>query len=201
MTITTFDDLPIEALTEVAKEKFEEAVWATEKALAKQLEFGRVMSIVKSKLPHGQWSKWVLDTFDDKLSLRSIQCHMKAANAIAQNPALLDCADSLDSILELTAVPKKSGVVVSGPATDPAELPNIIEAESRPVDRKPRESNPRSSAAPRKTETDEFDLGSSLDEDRSDILDMAADYTAAKQLKHFIVMLRKVAADLEVTTP
>ena len=42
-TVIKFEDLPVEALTEVAKETFEEALWATEKALAKQLEFGRVM--------------------------------------------------------------------------------------------------------------------------------------------------------------
>jgi hypothetical protein len=204
MSLTTFEDLSVEALTEVAKEKFEEAVWATEKALAKQLEFGRVMSIVKSKLPHGQWSNWVLETFEDKLSLRSIQCHMKAANAIAQNPALLDCADSLDSILELTAVPKKPGVVVTKPAADPAEAKDVIDVDSKPVEPKQKpSSNPRSDAAPRnsKPAAPEFDLGSSLDEHRSAILEMAGDYAAAKQTKHFIVMLRKVAADLEVATP
>lgn len=196
MSLTTFEDLPVEALTEVAKEKFEEALWATEKALAKQLEFGRVMSIVKSKLPHGEWCNWVRETFEDQISLRSIQCHMKASQAIAQNPALLECADSLDDILKTTAKPKAAGVTVNDP----------IEAKATPV-KKPREpkpaSNPRSGATPRdsKPSAPEFDLGSSLDEHRSAILDMAGDYAAAKQTKHFIVMLRKVATDLEVTAP
>lgn len=194
MSLTTFEDLPVEALTEVAKEKFEEALWATEKALAKQLEFGRVMSIVKSKLPHGEWCNWVRETFEDQISLRSIQCHMKASQAIAQNPALLECADSLDDILKTTAKPKAAAVTVNEP----------IEAKATPV-KEPREpkpaSNPRSDAAPRNSKPSalEFDLGSSLDEHRSAILEMAGDYAPSKQLKHFIVMLRKVATDLEVT--
>lgn len=196
MSLTTFEDLPVEALTVVAQEKFEEAIWATEKALAKQLEFGRVMSIVKSKLPHGEWCNWVRETFEDKMSLRNIQCHMKASQAIAQNPALLECADSLDDILKTTAKPKAAGVTVNDP----------IEAKTTPV-QEPREpkpaGNPRSDAISRnsKPSAQEFDLGSSLDEHRSAILDMAADYQIAKKSKHFIVMLRKVAADLEVATP
>jgi hypothetical protein len=196
MSLVRFEDLPVEALTEVAQEKFQEALWATEKALAKQLEFGRVMLIVKSKLPHGEWCNWVRDTFDDQISLRSIQCHMKASQAIAQNPALLECADSLDDILKTTAKPKTAGVTVNEP----------IEATATPVKqlREPKPaSNPRSDAAPRnsKPAAPEFDLGSSLDEHRSAILEMAGDYHAAKKTKHFIVMLRKVAADLEVATP
>jgi hypothetical protein len=191
MSITTFDDLPIEALTEVAQEKFQEALWATEKALTKQLEFGRVMSIVKSKLPHGEWCNWVRETFEDQISLRNIQCHMKASQAIAQNPALLECADSLDEILRTTAKPRKPAVEVVEP----------IEVEAKPVEPKP-SGNSKSSASPSSPKpAPEFDLGSSLDEHRSAILEMAGDYAAAKKTNHFIVMLRKVAADLEVTTP
>ena len=192
MILTTFENLSVEALTEVAQEKFQEALWATEKALTKQLEFGRVMSIVKSKLPHGEWCNWVRETFEDQMSLRNIQCHMKASQEVAQNPALLECADSLDEILKTTAKPR-----------DPsAEVVEPIEVESKPVESKP-SSNPRSDAAPRTSSpaAPEFDLGSSLDEDRSAILEMAGDYAAAKKTNHFIVMIRKVASDLEVTMP
>lgn len=192
MNLTTFEDLSVEALTEVAQEKFQEALWATEKALTKQLEFGRVMSIVKAKLPHGEWCSWVRETFEDQMSLRNIQCHMKASQEVAQNPALLDCADSLDEILKTTAKPRKPSVEVVEP----------IEVEATPVEpREPKPAgNPKSSAAPSSPKpAPEFDLGSSLDEHRTAILDMAGDYAASKQLKHFIVMLRKVAADLEMT--
>ena len=125
--VTKFEDLDIPALTEVAKESFEEALWATEKALAKQLEFGRVMLIVKSKLPYGEWGNWVRETFQDHLSLRTIQTHMKAHDAVAQNPALLECANSLDDILTLTAKPRKPSVEVIEVAAEivAADMPAV----------------------------------------------------------------------------
>lgn len=110
--VIKFEDLPVEALTEVAKESFEEALWATEKALAKQLEFGRVMLIVKSKLPYGEWGNWVRETFQDQMSLRNIQFHMKAHQEVAKNPSLLECANSLDEILTLTEKPRRPSVEV-----------------------------------------------------------------------------------------
>jgi hypothetical protein len=118
--VIKFEDLPVEALTEVAKESFEEALLATEKALEKQLEFGRVMLIVKSKLPYGEWGNWVRETFQDQMSLRNIQFHMKAHQEVAKNPSLLECANSLDEILTLTEKPRKPAVEVIEVA---AELP------------------------------------------------------------------------------
>ena len=117
-TVIKFEDLPVEALTEVAKETFEEALWATEKALAKQLEFGRVMLIVKSKLPYGEWGNWVRETFQDQMSLRNIQFHMKAHQEVAKNPSLLECANSLDEILTLTEKPRRPSVEVIEVAAD-----------------------------------------------------------------------------------
>ena len=116
--VIKFEDLPVEALTEVAKESFEEALWATEKALAKQLEFGRVMLIVKSKLPYGEWGNWVRETFQDQMSLRNIQFHMKAHQEVAKNPSLLECANSLDEILTLTEKPRRPSVEVIEVAAD-----------------------------------------------------------------------------------
>lgn len=116
--VIKFEDLEIPALTEVAKESFEEALWATEKALAKQLEFGRVMLIVKSKLPYGEWGNWVRETFLDQMSLRNIQFHMKAHQEVAKNPSLLECANSLDEILTLTEKPRKPAVEVIEVAAD-----------------------------------------------------------------------------------
>ena len=116
--VIKFEDLEIPALTEVAKESFEEALWATEKALAKQLEFGRVMLIVKSKLPYGEWGNCVRETFLDQMSLRNIQFHMKAHQEVAKNPSLLECANSLDEILTLTEKPRKPAVEVIEVAAD-----------------------------------------------------------------------------------
>ena len=195
MNLTTFDDLDIEALTEAAKEAFEEVTWSLEKTLTHATNFGRILSSVRKKIPHGEWCGWVQETFGDTMSLRKIQRYMQIANASDQT--LLEGAKTIDEALELISEPK--------PRKASVEVVEPIEVESTPV--QPREpepsSNPRSDSAPRnnKPAATEFDLGSSLDEDRSDILDMAGDYSAAKQLKHFIVMLRKVAADLEATTP
>jgi hypothetical protein len=126
-----FEDLEIPALTEVAKESFEEALWATEKALTKQLEFGRVLLIVKAKLPHGEWGSWVRETFQDQFSLRTIQTHMKAYDSIAQNPALLECANSLDDILKLTTKPRKASVeVIEMAADEPRDIAPEVAAES-----------------------------------------------------------------------
>lgn len=128
--VIKFEDLNIPQLTEVAKESFEEALWATEKALAKQLEFGRVMLIVKAKLPYGEWGKWVRETFQDQMSLRNIQFHMKAHQEVAKNPSLLECANSLDEILTLTEKPRKPSVEVIEVATDePHDIAAEVAAE------------------------------------------------------------------------
>jgi hypothetical protein len=193
--LISFDDLDIEALTEAAKEAFEEVTWSLEKTLTQATNFGRILSSVRKKIPHGEWCGWVQETFGDTMSLRKIQRYMQIANASDQT--LLEGAKTIDEALERIAEPK--------PRKASVEVVEPIQAETKPVEPNPpkQSSNPRSDAAPRnsKPAAPEFDLGSSLDEDRSGILDMAADYTAAKQLKHFIVMLRKVAADLEVTAP
>lgn len=131
--LTKFEDLEIPALTEVAKESFEEALWATEKALAKQLEFGRVMLIVKSKLPYGEWGKWVRETFEDHLSLRTIQTHMKAHEAVAQNPALLEFANSLDDILKATTKPLKPSVEVIQMASNVPTMEHDVVANNLPA--------------------------------------------------------------------
>ena len=190
--LTTFDDLDIEALTEAAKEAFEEVAWSLEKTLSHATNFGRILSSVRNKIPHGEWSGWVQQTFGDTMSLRKIQRYMQIANASDQT--LLEGAKTIDEALERIAEPK--------PRKASVEVVEPIEVESTPVEPpEPKPSaNPRSNAAPSSPKpAPEFDLGSSLDNDRSAILDAAADYIAAKKLKHFVVMLRKVANDLEVT--
>jgi hypothetical protein len=192
--LTTFDDLDIEALTEAAKEAFEEVAWSLEKTLSHATNFGRILSSVRNKIPHGEWSGWVQETFGDTMSLRKIQRYMQIANASDQT--LLEGAKTIDEALERIAEPK--------PRKASVEVVEPIEVESTPVEqpRQPKPAgNPKSDAAPRNSSASEpeFDLGSSLNDDRSAILDAAAGYIAAKKLKHFVVMLRKVANDLEVT--
>jgi hypothetical protein len=198
--LISFDDLDIEALTEAAKEAFEEVTWSLEKTLTQATTFGRILSSVRKKIPHGEWCGWVQETFGDTMSLRKIQRYMQIANASDQT--LLEGAKTIDEALERIAEPKPRKASVE--VVEPIEAEDTIEVVATSVEQpqtpKPA-GNPKSDAAPRSSlaSEPEFDLGSSLDDDRSAILDAAADYIAAKKLKHFIVMLRKVATDLEAT--
>lgn len=118
-----FEDLDIAALTVIAAEQYEECLWAIEKALEKQLAFGRLLLIVKEKLPHGEWGTWVRETFADHKSLRTIQRYMRGAVSIATDPSLLDCADSLDGILKIVE-DRKPVVEVTETA---ASVPDVAE--------------------------------------------------------------------------
>ena len=118
-----FEDLEIPALTVIAQEQYEECLWAIEKALDKQLAFGRLLRIVKEKLPHGEWGTWVRETFTDHKSLRTIQRYMRGADSIATDPSLLECADSLDGILKIVEE-RKPAVEVTEPA---ASVPDVAE--------------------------------------------------------------------------
>lgn len=203
-----FESMELEHLAEAANMAAEQVEKSARSMVQHADRAGRALLEAKSRLPHGNWMPWLGANFDQSISLANK--YMAIASNSECIPNLLEAPNITQAMRMITEAreeqsPKKSGVVVSNPAQDPAESQDVIEAELRRVEPKPEKpaGNPRSDAAPRnsKPTAPEFDLGSSLDEDRSDILDMAADYTAAKQLKHFIVMLRKVAADLEVTAP
>ncbi len=131
-SVVRFEDLDIPALTMVAQEQFDLCVCAIGQALTRQLEFGRVMLIVKSKLPHGEWGKWVRETFQDQMSLRNIQFHMKAHQEVAKNPSLLEFANSLDEILTLTEKPRQPSVkVIEVAASSPESRPATVERKVR----------------------------------------------------------------------
>ena len=112
-----FEDLKIPALTVIAQEQYEDCLWAIERALEKQLVFGRLLLIVNLKLPHGEWGNWVRETFADLKSLRTIQRHMRGAEAIATDPSLLECADSLDGILKIVEERKPAVEVTESAAS------------------------------------------------------------------------------------
>ena len=131
MSIIKFEDLDIAALTIIASEQYEECLWAIEKALDKQLAFGRLLRIVKEKLPHGEWGTWVRETFTDHKSLRTIQRYMRGADSIATDPSLLACADSLDAILKIVEDRKPAvEVAASVPTDNDAE---IVDPVSPPI--------------------------------------------------------------------
>jgi hypothetical protein len=169
---------------------------------------GDMLNEMRSRIEHGHWLPWLEANW--KHSQQWASTAMRISNYTSErnlSDVELRKIGSAGKVLALIQEQSKATRKQSAEAdeSDAEETPATPEAESKPVE--PREqkpsSNPRSDAAPRnsKPAAPEFDLGSSLDEHRSAILEMAGDYAAAKQTKHFIVMLRKVAADLEVTTP
>nr|DAK61532.1 MAG TPA: hypothetical protein [Caudoviricetes sp.] len=110
-----------------------------------------------------------------------------------RKPSVEVVSPSREEPIVVEAVEKTTGeTVVDQPKSD-----NVIETESRPVVPKPRESNPRSSASPKRNETAEFDLNSSLADHRQAILEFSAEYVITKQLPSFLVMLSTVFNELE----
>jgi hypothetical protein len=204
MSLTTFDDLDIESLAVIANEAAEEVETSARKTVEHAERCGRALIAAKEKVAHGQWLVWLATSFDYD------QRHASRYMTIASNWSRvtnLEAATSLREALRMIAedpeTPKRERKA-SVEVVEPIEAEDTIEVVATPVEqpRQPKPAgNPKSDAAPRNSSASEpeFDLGSSLDDDRSAILDAAADYIAAKKLKHFVVMLRKVANDLEAT--
>jgi hypothetical protein len=169
---------------------------------------GDMLNEMKTRIEHGHWLPWLEANW--KHSQQWASTAMRISNYTSERNLSDVELRKIGSAGKVLALIQEESKATRKPSTDSEEsdsedTPTKPNAESTPVE--PRESkpsgNPRSDAAPRnnKPATPEFDLGSSLDEHRSAILEMAGDYAVAKQTKHFIVMLRKVAADLEATTP
>lgn len=171
---------------------------------------GDMLNEMRSRVEHGHWLPWIEANW--KHSQQWASTAMRISNYVSERNLTdveLRKIGSAGKVLALIQEESKATRKPSAAETDesdPEESPTKREVESTPV-KEPREpkpsGNPRSNAAPRTSSQaePEFDLGSSLDEDRSAILDMAGDYSAAKQLRHFVVMLKKVASDLEATMP
>lgn len=202
--LISFEGMAIDDLIEIANKSAENVETNARMTIANADRCGRALLEIKKEIPHGKWLAWLGANFN--YSQQTASDYMRIAEyGHARNLAdATSVRHALRMIAEDPETPKRerqSGVEV----IEPKKSVDPIEAESKPVtSREPKPaSNPRSDSAPRnsKPAAPEFDLGSSLDEHRSAILEMAGDYAAAKQTKHFIVMLRKVAADLDVTTP
>jgi len=183
--LVKFEDLCLEALSEVAKEAFEECNWALEKALDKATKFGRILLIVRRQVEHGQWTEWCEQTFGDAISLRRIQRYMQIANASDQT--LLEGAETIDEALGMIAEPRKA---LPEPPTQSPEQQSV-HADPDPAEEKPvRESSskPRNESSPAK---ESFLLGQRLQEDREQIIGMSGDYAEHRKLKEFCDMLTK----------
>lgn len=82
--LTTFDDMPLEAIEVACQSAFEEceSVFRAIDAKKTQLEaFGRLLAAAKKKVPHGEWENWVTDTFQGRLTLRTAQLWMAKSKA------------------------------------------------------------------------------------------------------------------------
>jgi len=116
-------------VTEACKEAYEETSWAFERAIDKAINFGRLLCIAKSKVPHGGWSKWVAETFENQASLRSIQRFMQVAESNATNPSLLEGVKTLDEALGLIQV--KRVVEIPEAADVPAVVSEIVTSDEQ----------------------------------------------------------------------
>lgn len=202
--LISFEGMAIDDLIEIANKSAENVETNARMTISNADRCGRALIEIKKEIPHGKWLAWLGANFNysqqtasDYMRIAEYGHARNLADATSVRHALRMIAEDP----ETTRRERQSGVQV----IEPEKTDEPIEVEATPV-KDPREpkpsANPRSSAAQSSQKpAPEFDLGSSLDEHRSAILEMAGDYHAAKKTKHFIVMLRKVAADLEVATP
>jgi hypothetical protein len=204
MSLTTFDDLDIESLAVIANEAAEEVETSARKTVEHAERCGRALIAAKDKVPHGKWLAWLGANWN--YSQPTASRYMTIASNYSSMNNLRDANDVNDALRMIAENPEtpKRERKASVEVLEPIEAEDTIEVVATPVEqpRQPKPAgNPKSDSIPRSSlaSEPEFDLGSSLDDDRSAILDAAADYIAAKKLKHFVVMLRKVANDLEVT--
>jgi hypothetical protein len=191
--LISFEGMALEDIAEIANLAAEQVEKNARATIANADRCGRALIEIKKEIPHGKWLAWLGANFNysqqtasDYMRIAEYGHARNLADATSVRHALRMIADDP----ETTKRERQSGVEV----IDPQKIDEPIEATATPV-KQPREpkpaSNPRSDAAPRnsKPAAPEFDLGSSLDEHRSAILEMAGDYHAAKKTKHFIVML------------
>jgi hypothetical protein len=187
--VIKFEDLPVEAVTEACKEAYEETSWAFERAIEKAINFGRLLCIAKSKVPHGGWSKWVAETFENQASLRSIQRFMQVAESNATNPSLLEGVKTLDEALGLIQV--KRVVEIPEAADVPAVGSEIVTSDEhamatvkpmatqKPVAAKPASPQP---ATPAKAEPEVEKKSPSVIQIERSLFKMGADKKRHKQL-------------------
>lgn len=190
--------LSVEALAIMANEASEQVKTFAGKTVQFALTAGRALLAIKDQLPHGEWEQWVEDNYEQ--SYETAARYMRIAKV--SSVTLLDNATSISDALRIVADSAADSKTQKSPSVEviepeestpaPARSPSSRQEQppAEPSQRKPSASSPK---------TEVFDVAEHLDGDRSLILDAAADYIAAKKLKHFVAMLRKVADDLEAT--
>jgi len=203
-----YHELSLDALAELANDAAEQAEAQANRAVRSAIVAGEALMAAKAALPHGHWLPWLEASWN--YSQQWASSLMRAADyARGRN---LEDFTSVKSIMRAIADERseqsasESRAIESSPDAGEAVVEQGVPAPHRSLtdDRSrqpasgpkpPRE--PRKADAPRLSGDEPFILGERLDADRETILSMAGDYMAARKLTHFVVLLRKVASDLE----
>ena len=181
----------VETLTIWCKEAYEHCSLTYERAITQTLRLGQILSVVRRKIPHGQWIPWVSETFGDGISLRKIQECIQCAEKYAQDPAHFECAKNLTEAVSALSVPR----------TDQPKA-SSVETYHAPIEVTAREPEPEKKPSvkvrePKKPKSvGEFVLVNRLDEDREKILDIAGDYLEHKKLAEFVSLLKGLLQEL-----
>lgn len=135
--LSIIESMSLEAIEVACQSAFEEVetVFQVVEKNRNRLEyFGRLLTVAKAKVPHGQWEDWITDTFQGRLKLRSAQLWMSKA----QKVALLNSEQSGDSGQLAPRESRKSGrVKVSKPgqaAVQPEPTTEPQDDEAQEVD-------------------------------------------------------------------
>lgn len=197
-----YDSMQPEQLLEMANDAAEQVERRGRETVQHAIVAGRSLLEAKRQTPHGEWMAFLKSHWNR--SVRHANNYMQIANS--QHAANLEQAGSIRAALALIA---SESDPEPDTTPDPPEKPDAIEItasepQEQPEPRQPSVSvkkprEPKEAPAERLAESEPFALGERLDADRADILAMSGDYLIAKKLSHFVVMLRKVASDLEGT--
>jgi len=98
---TAPQDLDIDPLSVLCKTAHAAVCVAVENALKETIRFGELLCIAKTKIVHGGWAPWVAKTFDNQVSLRSIQRAMQIAESNTTDLTLLEGVKNQNEALAL----------------------------------------------------------------------------------------------------
>ena len=194
----------IEQLAEMANDAAEQAEKHGRKAVQAAIVAGDALLAAKKQIAHGEWAGWVKTHWNYSQSWASrlmtvakrAQGHdLTDFSSVRAVLAAFSGGSESDSEPDTTPEPVENSDPIEITASEPQEPPEPRQPSVSV--KKPRE--PKEAPAERLSESEPFALGERLDADRADILAMSGDYLIAKKLSHFVVMLRKVASDLEGT--
>lgn len=195
--IIPYSEMQPEQLLEMANDAADQVERRGRETVQHAIVAGRSLLEAKRQTPHGEWMAFLKSHWNR--SVRHAQNYMTLANT--QHASHLDQAGSVRAALAMIASesePEPDTTPEPVAHSEPIEITASEPPEPRQPSvsvKKPRE--PKEAPAERLAESEPFALGERLDADRTEILAMSGDYAIAKKLPHFVVMLRKVAADLE----